>query len=84
MIQSSVEAVGTFRLVLRFGFYFNFENIFYVPTFSRNLISSTHLSLLGFKFVFEHTTCNIYKNNNFKISCVLFKSNDIATNSCTN
>lgn len=40
----------------------------------RNLISIVRLVSLGYKFVFEHTACNIYKNNNFIGSCVLFNS----------
>ena len=38
-IGSHVEAVGTYRLVLRSGFVLDLERTFYVPSFSRNLIS---------------------------------------------
>ena len=38
-ISSHVEVVGTYRLVLRSGFVLNLEKTFFVPSFSRNLIS---------------------------------------------
>ena len=47
-MQSSVEVVGTFRLVLRSSFYLDLENTFYVPIFSRNLISIGRLVSLDY------------------------------------
>jgi hypothetical protein len=35
---SLVEAVGTFRLILKTGYVLDLENVFFIPCFSRNLI----------------------------------------------
>ena len=51
IMQSSVKAVRTFKLVLKSSFYLDLENTLYVPTFSRNLIFVIHPVSLGFKFV---------------------------------
>ena len=37
---SKVEGVGTFRLILKTGYVLDLNNVFYVPSFSRNLILS--------------------------------------------
>lgn len=42
------EAMGTFRLVLKFVFILDLENIFYVSSFSRNLVSISKLINVGF------------------------------------
>lgn len=47
-MQSSVEVVETFRLVLRSSFYLDRENTFYVPIFSRNLFSIGRLVSLDY------------------------------------
>lgn len=73
-MESSVKVVGTLRLILKSSFCLELKNTFYIPTFPRNLISIVRLVSLEYKFVFEQTTCNIYKNNNFIGSCVLFNS----------
>ena len=49
-ISSHVEAIGTCSLVLSSGFIFELEKTFYVPSFSRNLISISRLIPLGFSF----------------------------------
>lgn len=38
-LHSDVEGVGTYRLILKTGFQLDLENTFYVPFYSRNLIS---------------------------------------------
>ena len=46
-MSSKVEGVGTFRLVLKSGFYLDLKDTFYIPSFSRNLVSVTRLEPLG-------------------------------------
>ena len=59
---SQVEAVGTFRLILESGFVLDLENTFYVPSFSRNLVSVSRLVTVGFSFLFENSTFSLFKN----------------------
>ena len=51
-MSSHVEAIGTCSLVLSSSFIFELEKTFYVPSFSRNLISISRLVTLGFSFNF--------------------------------
>ena len=51
-MSSRVEAIGTCILVLSCGFILELEKTFYVPSFSRNLISISRLLPLGFSFNF--------------------------------
>ncbi|CAH9081834.1 unnamed protein product, partial [Cuscuta europaea] len=52
-ISSHVEAIGTCNLVLSSGFILKLEKTFYVPSFSKNLISVSRLAPLGFNFNFS-------------------------------
>ena len=52
-MSSRVEAIGTCNLVLSSGFILELEKTFYVPSFSRNLISISRLVPLGFFFSFS-------------------------------
>ncbi|KAF7835869.1 Retrovirus-related Pol polyprotein from transposon TNT 1-94 [Senna tora] len=61
---SLVEAIGTCKLILNSGFVLILDRTFYVPSFSRNLISISKLVPLGYSFEFS--------NNMFKL---FFKSN---------
>ena len=60
---SHVEAVGTYRLVLRSGFVLDLERTFYVPSFFRNLIFVSRLLPCGFSFSFLATSLRLYKDN---------------------
>ena len=51
-MSSRVEAIGTCSLVLSSSFILELEKTFYVPIFSRNLISISRLVPLGFSFNF--------------------------------
>ena len=51
-MSSGVEAISTCSLVLSSGFILELEKTFYVPSFSRNLISISRLVPLGFSFNF--------------------------------
>ena len=51
-MSSHVEAIRTCSLVLSNGFILRLENTFYVPSFSKNLISVSRFAPLGFSFNF--------------------------------
>ena len=52
-MYSRVEGVVTCSSVLRSGFIFNLEKTFYIPSFSRNLISASKLVPLDISFNFQ-------------------------------
>ena len=60
-MSSRVEAIGTCSLVLStgFGFILELEKTFYVPSFSRNLISISRLVPLGFSFSFSDSSFSL-------------------------
>ena len=58
---SKVEGVGTFHLILKTGYVLDLNNVFYVPSFSRNLISISKL-VVGYGFLFENSILSIFKN----------------------
>ena len=64
-MSSRVEAIGTCRLVLSTSFILELENTFYVPSFSRNLISISRLVLLGFSFSFSDSGFSL--SNKFNV-----------------
>ena len=63
-MRSHVEAIGTYSLVLSSGFILNLENIFYVPSFFRNLISISRVVPLGYSFNFYETSFNLFYKSN--------------------
>ena len=62
-MRSHVKAVETFRLVLKSSFILDLANIFYVPSFSRNLVSVIKNFYLGFGFNFNGLNLNLMKDN---------------------
>ena len=58
-----METIRTYRLVLRFGFVLDLERIFYVPSFSRNLIAISRLLPYGFSFNFVGTSFHLIIDN---------------------
>ena len=58
-MSSHVEAIGTCSLVLSSGFILELEKTFYVPSFSRNLISISRLVPLGFSFSFSDSSFSL-------------------------
>jgi hypothetical protein len=58
-----VEAVGTFRLVFKNGYILDLVNTFYVPSFSKNLISISKLVPLRFEFNFIDLNVYLFKNS---------------------
>ena len=63
-MRSHVEVVGTCSLVLSSGFILNLENTFYVPSFSRNLISVSKVVHLGYSFSYYETSFNLFYKSN--------------------
>ncbi|CBI39190.3 unnamed protein product, partial [Vitis vinifera] len=63
-MRSHVEAVGTCSLVLSSGFIFDLEKTFYVPSFSRNLISISRVVPLGYSFSFYETSFSLFYKSN--------------------
>ena len=57
---SHVEAIGTCTLTLSKDFVLVLEMTFYVPSFSRNLISVTRLVPLGFSFTFQDSVFDLF------------------------
>ena len=55
-----MESIGTCSLVLDNGYILDLENTFYIPTFSRNLISVSRLAPLGYSFKFSDYTFNLF------------------------
>ena len=65
-----VKAIGTFRLLLRTGYYLDLKDTFFVPSFRRNLVSVSVL----YKFDY----CCSFGNEKF---CLFHNSNFVATSS---
>ena len=63
-MRSHVEAVGTCSLFLSSGFILNLEKTFYVPSFSRNLISVSRVVPLGYSFSFYETSFSLFYKSN--------------------
>ena len=58
-MSSHVESIGTCNLVLSSGFILELEKTFYIPSFSKNLISISRLVPLGFSFNFTDSSFSI-------------------------
>ena len=58
-----MEAIGTCNLVLSSNFILELENTFYVPSFSRNLISISRLVPLGFSFNFSNSSFSLFNKS---------------------
>ena len=55
-------AVGTFEIPLPSGLILGLNNCYYVPAFSRNIISISLLDEEGFEFNFKNKGCSFYLN----------------------
>ncbi|KAK2420702.1 putative mitochondrial protein [Trifolium repens] len=60
---SHVEAIGTCILILDNGFVLKLERTFYVPSFSRSLISVSRLVPFGYSFHFKDTSFELFYNS---------------------
>ena len=59
-----VEAIGTFRLLLKTGVYMDLKETYVVPSFRRNLISISVLDKSGHYFSFGNSKFSISLNSN--------------------
>ncbi|XP_077226390.1 uncharacterized protein LOC143859617 [Tasmannia lanceolata] len=62
-IRSRVEAVGTYQLRQPSGYVLLLEKTFYIPSFSRNLISVSKLLTLDMNLSFSFSLFNIVKDS---------------------
>ncbi|KAK9232999.1 hypothetical protein WN943_023248 [Citrus x changshan-huyou] len=62
-MPSRVEAVRTYRLVLNSGFVLDLDKTFYIPSFSRNLVSVSRLLPFGFCFNFLGIIFHLLKDS---------------------
>jgi len=62
----TVEAVGTFRLCFKTGFFFLLDlfETFCLPSFRRNLVSISHLDKSGYHCSFENNKVSLFQNSN--------------------
>ena len=60
-LSSHMEVIGTCNLVLSNNFILELENIFYVPSSSKNLISISRFVPLGFSFNFSDSGFGLSK-----------------------
>jgi len=60
----AIEAIGTFRLQLKTGFYLDLFETFVVLSFRRNLISISSLGKFGFSCFFRNNKVSLYQNSN--------------------
>ena len=66
-----VEGIGTYRLILDTRCNLDLLQTLYVPSISRNLVSTSRLDVLGFDFEIGHGRFSLYKNNSLYGSGVL-------------
>jgi hypothetical protein len=57
--EAKVEAVGTLPLLLHDSFTLYLNNVLYVPSLRRNLISVASLEDDGYEYLFENNKCTI-------------------------
>ena len=78
-MRSHVEAIRTCNLILSSSFVLVLEKTFYIPSFSKNLVSVSRLASLSFSLNFSNKFCNLYYNSellgNGTLSDGLFRLN---------
>jgi hypothetical protein len=62
---SHVEAIGTCYLILSSGFVLKLEKTFYVPSFSRNLISVSRLVPFEYSFNFSDSSFSLFYKSDY-------------------
>ncbi|KAL5823734.1 hypothetical protein ACOSQ4_021634 [Xanthoceras sorbifolium] len=65
-MRSHVEAIGTCYLTLSSGFVLELDKTFYVPSFSRKLISVSRLVPFGYSFNFSEASFSLF----YKSDCI--------------
>ena len=61
---AKVEAIGTFRLLLKIGIYLDLKDTYDVPSFRKNLISISVLDKSGYYCSFGNSKFNLSLNSN--------------------
>ena len=56
-----VGAIGTFRLLLKIGFYLDLKETYVVPSFRRNLVSVSILDKFGYCCSFGHGQFDLFE-----------------------
>ena len=59
-MRSHVEAIGICTVILSSGYVSNLEKTFYIPSFSKNLISISRLVPFSYLFNFSETSCSLF------------------------
>jgi hypothetical protein len=59
--QITTVTVGSIKLCLPSGLIMELENIYFVPSISRNIISISCQEINGFSFIIKDNGCSIYK-----------------------
>ena len=59
-----VEAIGTFRLLLKIGTYLDLNETYVVPSFRRNLVSISILDKFGYTCSFGNNKFSLFQNSN--------------------
>ncbi|KAK9672915.1 hypothetical protein RND81_12G134500 [Saponaria officinalis] len=72
-----VDAIGTFRLLLRTGLYLDLEDTFVVPSFRRNLISVSLLDKSGYSCSLENKRFILSLNSNIVVTGSLCGFNNL-------
>ena len=60
----AVEAIGTFRLLLKTGHFLNLEETYVVPSFRRNLVSISVLDKFGYSCSFGNNKFSLFQYSN--------------------
>ena len=63
-VKVPVEIVETYCLKLDIGHRLDLLETFYVPSLSRNLVSSSKLDVTGYSFNFGNECFSLFKHNN--------------------
>ncbi|CAL9006938.1 unnamed protein product, partial [Prunus brigantina] len=87
-----VEFIGTVRIELEFGFVLELDEVVYIPSMKKSLISVTRLVQSKFNLIFDGTGCSIFKNKEligkarlvdgmFQLNCkgTVFEANTVQT-----
>ena len=72
-----VEAIGTFKLLLRIGFYLDFIETHVVPSLRWNLVSFPLLDTYGYCCSFRNGKVILYQNSNLVGSGSLLRYNNL-------
>jgi GAG-pre-integrase domain/Integrase core domain len=64
-LEVEVETVGTLRLILKSGFILDLDDVVYIPSMIRNLISVSRLDVCGFMFQFRNNELRLYRNSKY-------------------